>query len=72
MKITFKDLKRHIMTGIGVMIPLVVGAGLMNALSIIIGGPEVSAAEGTFAWSLNQIGSLGMSLVVPVITAAIS
>lgn len=72
MKFSFKDLKRHIMTGIGVMIPLVVGAGLMNALSIIIGGPEVSAAEGTFAWSLNQIGSLGMTLVVPVIAAAIA
>ena len=72
MKQQLTMVKKHVMTGISFMIPLVVGAGLCMAISIIIGGPNVSTAEGTFAYTVNRIGSLGMTLVVPVITAAIA
>lgn len=72
MKQQLTTIKKHVMTGISFMIPLVVGAGLCMAISIIIGGPNVADAEGTFAYTINKISKLGMGMVVPVITAAIA
>lgn len=72
MKQQLTMIKKHVMTGISFMIPLVVGAGLCMAISIILAGPNVAEMEGTFAFTVNKIGKLGMSLVVPIITAAIA
>mgnify|MGYP000326394558 CR=1 FL=1 len=37
----WKIIKKHIMTGISFMVPVVVGAGLCQALGVILGGPNV-------------------------------
>ncbi|WP_313184720.1 PTS fructose transporter subunit IIC [Lacrimispora sp.] len=66
------EIKKHIMTGISFMIPIVVGAGLCMALGTAIGGTKVSEAEGTLIWFIWKTGKIGMSFVVPVITAAIA
>ena len=36
------EIKKHVMTGISFMIPIVVGAGLCMALGTAIGGTKVS------------------------------
>ena len=38
------EIKKHVMTGISFMIPIVVGAGLCMALGTAIGGTKVSEA----------------------------
>lgn len=65
-------IKKHLLTGISYMIPLIVAAGICIALGQIFGGINVSDNEGTIPYYLNQIGSWGMSLVVPLIAAAIA
>lgn len=66
------EIKKHVMTGISFMIPIVVGAGLCMALGTAIGGTKVSEAEGTLIWYIWRTGKIGMGFVVPVITAAIA
>ncbi|WP_101842598.1 PTS fructose transporter subunit IIC [Halobacillus sp. Marseille-P3879] len=66
------ELKKHLLTGISYMIPLIVAAGICIALGQIIGGPDVADNEGSIAYYINQIGGWGMSLVVPLFTAAIA
>ena len=46
----WKIIKKHIMTGISFMVPVVVGAGLCQALGVILGGPNVKDAVGSFAY----------------------
>ena len=65
------EIKKHVITGISFMIPIVVGAGLCAALGTAIGGTKVSEAEGTLLWYIWRTGKIGMGFVVPVITAAI-
>jgi len=72
MKSYMTTLKKHVMTGVSFMIPLVVGSGLCMAISVIFGGPNIKDAEGTFLKFVNSVGSRGLGLVVPVICAAIS
>ncbi len=69
----WKIIKEHIMTGISFMVPVVVGAGLCQALGVILGGPNVKDAVGSFAYIIYKVGNLGMStMIIPVICAAIS
>src|SRR5699024_1753555 len=65
-------IKKHLLTGISYMIPLIVAAGICIALAQIFGGINVEDNEGTIPYYLNQIGGWGMSLVVPLISAAIA
>lgn len=70
-----KDIKRHVMTGISFMVPVVVGAGLCQALGVILGGPDiVTAQEGSsWIWYIYKTGNLAMgTMIVPVVCAAIS
>lgn len=68
-----KYARRHIMTGVSFMVPVVVGAGLCQALGVIIGGPNVSQATGTFAYYLYYTGNYAMAnMIVPVISAAMA
>ncbi len=71
--INFKDLKRHIMTGISYFIPLVVGAGLTMAIGRVIAGTSVDnlGTSGLGYW-LYQTGNLGMQLMVPMLCAYIA
>ncbi|MDY6282056.1 MAG: PTS fructose transporter subunit IIC [Erysipelotrichaceae bacterium] len=62
------EIKRHVMTGISYMIPLVVAAGLCSALGQVI-DPNVREATTGIGFYLYSMGSFGMNLVVPVISA---
>lgn len=64
-------IKKHLLTGISYMIPLIVASGICIALGQVFGGVDVSENEGTIPFFLNQIGGWGMTLVVPLISAAI-
>lgn len=66
------EIKKHVMTGISFMIPIVVAGGLCMALGTAIGGTKISEAEGTFIWYIWRVGKVGMTFVVPVISAAIA
>ncbi len=68
-----KDIRRHILTGISYMIPLVVAAGLTMAIGRAIAGADVSnlGNSGLGYW-LFKTGSLGMSMMVPILCAYIA
>lgn len=67
-----KIFKKHILTGMSYMVPVVVGAGITLALSVILGGTNVGDKIGTIPYYLNKIGSLGMGMIVPAIAAYIA
>ena len=68
-----KDLKKHIMTGISYMVPVVVGAGLCQALGVIIGGPNVAETVGSIPYMIYKVGNMAMgTMIIPVIAAAIA
>ncbi len=73
MKDSLKKIKNHLMTGISYMIPVVVAGGILQAIGVAICGTSISTMEGeTLIWYIWKCGNLGMSLVVPVICAAIA
>lgn len=65
-------LKRHLMTGVSYMIPVVVAGGLLVSIAVIIGGTGVWDQTGTFAASIKDIGLIGLQLIVPVIACFIA
>jgi PTS system fructose-specific IIC component len=65
-------IKKHLLTGVSYMIPVVVAGGLCMALAKIIGGPLVGDATGTIGFMINSIGASAMTFVVPVMTAFIA
>lgn len=67
-----KEIKKHLMTGVSYMIPVVVAGGICMAIAKILGGALVGEAEGTVGFMINQIGAAAMVFVVPVLTAAIA
>ncbi len=64
-------IKKHVLTAIGYMIPLVVAAGLCMALGQFIDGDVRNSTSG-IGWYLYKAGGFGMSAVVPVITAGVA
>ena len=72
MKFNLTTVKKHVMTGVSFMIPLVVGSGLCMAIGVILGGPNIKDVEGTFLNFVYSVGSRGLGVVVPVICAAIA
>ena len=67
-----EEIKKHLLTGISYMIPLIVAAGICIALGQILGGTNVGEKTGTIPYMINQIGGWGMGMIVPVICAAIA
>lgn len=68
-----KNIQKHLMTGISFMIPVVVAGGILQAIGVAFKGTAISGMEGeTLLWYVWKCGNLGMSLVVPVICAAIA
>jgi len=67
------EIKRHILTGISYMIPLVVASGLTMAIGRAIAGSNVSnlGTTGLGYW-LYTTGQVGMSLMVPILCAYIA
>lgn len=66
------NIKRHLLTGVSFMIPVVVASGLCMAIAKIIGGAFVGDQVDTLPWFINTLGATGMSMVVPVLCAGIS
>ena len=66
-----QEIKRHLLTGISWMIPLIVAAGICIALGQILGGTDVSKKTGTYPGCSTRLAA-GMGLIVPLISAAIA
>ncbi|OLT49977.1 PTS mannose transporter subunit IIABC [Corynebacterium sp. CNJ-954] len=70
------DLYRALMNGVSHMIPFVVTGGLMLAVALSLGGETTAEGlvipEGTFWDTLNQLGGLAFSLMVPVLSGYIA
>ncbi|NDL67851.1 PTS fructose transporter subunit IIC [Anaerotalea alkaliphila] len=68
------NIKKHIMTGISYMIPIVVIGGLCMGLGKLLGGWDVGSEEkvGTMAAYINTLGAYAMAFVVPALTAGIA
>ncbi|WP_110953693.1 PTS fructose transporter subunit IIC [Anaerosinus massiliensis] len=70
------ELKRHAMTGISYMIPLVVAAGLLIAIGNIAGGNPALISDYKSSYSLWEaavtLGVYGMGLIPAVMSAAIA
>lgn len=66
------DFKKHIMTGISYMIPVVVAGGLLMAVGKATGGWDVGDKVNTIPYMINSLGAAAMKFVVPVLTAGIA
>lgn len=68
------QLKKHALTGISYMLPLVVTAGLLIAIGNLSGGSVVKNYKEAYsiADALVSLGVFGMGLIVPVIASAIA
>ena len=63
-----KDTKKHVMSGISYMIPVIVLGGFATALSRMIGGVEVT---GSIGYYLLQTGNASFGIMIAVLTAFI-
>lgn len=66
MKKILKDLQRHLMTATSYMIPFVVAGGVLFAVSVMLNS-EAAVPETGWLSQLNQIGSAGLALFIPVL-----
>lgn len=71
-----QGLMKHIMAGVGYMVPFVVFGGIMIALSAgisqIIYGPGKSAPYPNFLWFMNQTGAIAFQLMIPILAGFIA
>lgn len=73
MKAKIKEIKSHILTGISYMIPVIVASGLCMAIGrAFIGADLTNMQDAGAAYWLYKAGTLGMSMMVPVLCAYIS
>ncbi|MGO4785475.1 fructose-specific PTS transporter subunit EIIC [Cryobacterium sp. W22_MBD10_FK3] len=67
---------RALMNGVSYMIPFVVVGGLLIAISLSIGGEATPQGlvipEDSFWFTINQIGALGFTLMVPILSGFIA
>lgn len=68
------ELKKHALTAISYMLPVVVAAGLLIAIGDLSGGQVIEDYTQPYNWqsAMVSLGVLGMGLLPPVIAAAIS
>jgi fructose PTS system EIIBC or EIIC component len=66
------DIKKHLLTGVSYMIPLVVAGGILIALSFLVGGYLGFQTAGTPADYLMRIGSGALSFIVPILAGFIA
>lgn len=71
-----KGFMKHIMAGVGYMVPFVVFGGIMIALSTgisqIIYGAGGSAPYPHFLWFMNQAGGIAFQLMIPILAGFIA
>lgn len=61
-------IKEHLMTGVSFMIPFVTIGGIFLALGFALGDTEqVFEQTGTVGWYFAQIGSLGLTIMIPIL-----
>ncbi|MGP9722770.1 fructose-specific PTS transporter subunit EIIC [Corynebacterium sp. AOP40-9SA-29] len=66
---------KHLMNGVSYMLPFVVGGGVLLAASFLFGiysADPTSSEYNRFAEMLNTVGSTGLGLMVPVLSAFIA
>ncbi|MEU7594322.1 fructose-specific PTS transporter subunit EIIC [Streptomyces sp. NPDC039022] len=67
---------KALMNGVSYMIPFVVVGGLLLALSLAVGGEAtpkgLAIPEGTFWAHVNDIGTIGFQLMVPILSGYIA
>lgn len=72
----FKNTRQHLMNGVSYMIPVVVAGGIIYAVATMLSMSGVQAGAGVssegFTGVLAQIGSVGLGLMVPVLSAYIA
>lgn len=68
------QLKKHALTAISYMLPLVVTAGLLIAIGNLTGGSVITNYKAGFSVpsALTSLGVLGMGLIAPVMAAGIA
>jgi PTS system fructose-specific IIC component len=66
------DIRKHLLTGVSYMIPLVVAGGILIALSFLVGGYDGFEVEGSAADYLMRIGGGAMGFIVPIMAAFIA
>jgi PTS system fructose-specific IIC component len=66
------DVRKHLLTGVSYMIPLVVAGGILVALSFLVGGYEGFEVEGSAADYLMRIGGGALGFIVPILAAFIA
>lgn len=66
------DIRKHLLTGVSYMIPLVVAGGILVALSFLVGGYEGFEVEGSAADYLMRIGGGALGFIVPILAAFIA
>lgn len=68
-----QETKDNLMTGVSYMIPFVTVGGIFLALAYAVGDTTaVFGNTGSFGWFLAQIGSAGITLMVPVLGAYVA
>lgn len=63
------EIKKHVLTGISFMLPLVVGSGLAIAIGQIM---QEMGLKGDLSTKIIQLGVYGMGMMVPVFSASIA
>ena len=66
------DIRKHLLTGVSYMIPLVVAGGILVALSFLAGGYNGFEVEGSAADYLMRIGGGALGFIVPILAAFIA
>lgn len=67
-----KNTRAHLMNGVSYMILVVVGGGILCAISMMINGGSASVPDSGFAAQLWTIGASGLTLMVAVFSAFIA
>jgi len=66
------NLRRHLLTGVSYMIPLVVAGGILLALSFLVGGYRGFEVEGSLADYIFRIGVGALGLIIPILAGFIA
>lgn len=68
----FKNMKKHILAGVGYLIPVIVAGGIFCGLGVAIGGTAPWEAPGTLGNFFFSLGKVGLNLMPAVISTFIA
>lgn len=67
----FKNMRKHLMTGVSYMLPFVVAGGILLSLSVVLSG-EAGVPESGWLNDLFFIGVAGFELMIPILAGYIA